>query len=179
MIPVILWEMWSRKPSPGRLPGKLALMALCGVLAASGLLIYMAWLGIRFGHPLAFAEGQQAWHGGTFLGRLAAAATLVPFWHFNWRDGGGFVVFLILAVWSFRRLRPGVSLYGLGAVMLPYVTLGITDSMNRFIVMCFPAFMCLGLLCKGRAWLASILIGLFAALLLVNTALFSQSYWAG
>jgi hypothetical protein len=184
MIPVILWEMWRRDASPGRLPGnlpagKLALVALCCLLAASGLLIYMVFLGIRFGHPLAFAESQLAWHGGTFTDRLASAATLGPFRHFNWRDGGGFLVFLILTVWSFRQLRPTVSLYALGVLMLPYVTLGITDSMNRFIVMCFPAFMCLGLLCKSRVWLASILIGVFSALLLANTALFSQWYWIG
>jgi len=63
--------------------------------------------------------------------------------------------------------------------MLPYLTLGITDSMNRFVLMCFPAFMCLGTLCKGRAWLAYPLIGIFAALLLVNAAMFSQWYWLG
>jgi hypothetical protein len=181
MIPVILWEMWWRKPGrlPSNLSGRLALMALCVALAASGLLIYMAWLGVRFGHPLAFAEGEQAWHGGTFLDRLVAAATLAPFRHFNWRTGGGFVMFLILTAWSFRLLRPVVSLYALGALMLPYVTLGITESMNRYLLLCFPAFMCLGLLCKGRAWLAGVLIGLFAALLLVNAALFSQWYWVG
>jgi hypothetical protein len=36
--------------------------------------------------------------------------------------------------------------------------------------------MCLGVLCKGRLWLATALIGIFAALLLVNAALFSQWY---
>jgi len=175
MIPVILWEMWRHKPLPGLLPRA----ALCGALAASGLLLYMAFLGIRFGHPLAFADGQQAWHGGTFLDRLVAAATLGPLRHFNWRDGAGFLVFLALTIWSFRRLRFAVSLYALGTLMLPYVTLGITDSMNRFILMCFPAFMCLGLLCKSRVWLAGILIGVFAALLLVNASLFSQWHWIG
>ena len=107
------------------------------------------------------------------------AATLGPFRHFNWRDGGCFLLFLILTVWSFRRLRFAVSLYALGTIMLPYLTLGITDSMNRFMQMCFPAFMCLGILCKGRPWLAGVLIGISAALLVVNTALFSQWYWLG
>jgi hypothetical protein len=177
MIPVILWEMWRRMPLP--LPRLLPRMALCGLLAASGLLLYMAYLGIRFGHPMAFANGQQAWHDGTLLDRLASAATLSPFRHFNWRSGGWFVCFLVLTIWSFRHLRFPVSLYALGTLMLPYLTLGITDSMNRFVLMCFPAFMCLGILCKGRPWLAGALIGIFAALLLVNTALFSQWYWVG
>ncbi len=177
MIPVILWEMWQRNDLPrSRL---LSRMALCGVLAASGLLLYMAYLGIKFGHPLAFATGELAWHRGTFLDRLLSAATLAPFRHGNWRDAGLFLCFLALTVWSFWRLRIAASLFALGVLMLPYLTLGITSSMNRFALMCFPAFMCLGILCKGRVWLASVLIGIFAALLLRNTALFSQGYWAG
>jgi hypothetical protein len=177
MIPVILWEMWRRMPLS--LPRLLPRMALCGVLAASGLLLYMAYLGVRFGHPMAFAAGQHAWHDGTFLDRLVFAATLGPFRHFNWLTGGGFLCFLLLTIWSFWRLRFAMSLYALGALMLPYLTLGITESMNRYLLMCFPAFMCLSLLCRGRAWLAGALIGIFAALLLVNTALFSQWYWIG
>jgi hypothetical protein len=177
MIPVILWETWSRVPLP--LPRLLPRMALYGVLAASGLLLFMAYLGIRFGHPMAFAAGQQAWHDGTFLDRLVSAAALRPFRHFDWLRGGWFLGFLVLTIWSFRHLRFPVSLYALGTLMLAYLTLGITDSMNRYVLMCFPAFMCLGILCKGRPWLAAALIGIFGALLLVNTALFSQWYWVG
>src|SRR5258708_5721300 len=177
MIPVILWEMWRRNPLP--LHRLLPRLALCGALAASGLLLFMAYLGIRFGHPMAFAAGQQAWHDGTFLDRSVFAATLGPFRHFNWLSGGWFLCFLVLTIWSFRHLRFPVALYALGTLMLPYLTLGITDLMNRFVLMCFPAFMCLGLLCKGRLWLTAALIGIFAALLLVNSALFSQWYWIG
>jgi hypothetical protein len=175
MIPVILWQMWDRKQPLRGLPR----MALCGVLAASGLLFYMAYLGVRFGHPMAFVTGQSTWQSGTFLDRLVSAATLGPFRSFNWWKGGWFVCFLVLTVWSFRQLRFPFSLYALASLMLPYLTLGITDSMNRFVLMCFPAFMCMGILCKGRPWLTAALAGIFGALLLVNTALFSQWYWVG
>ena len=175
MIPVILWQMWDRKHPLRVLPR----MALCGVLAASGLLFYMAYLGVRFGHPMAFATGQSTWQSGTFLDRLVSAATLGPFRSFNWWKGGWFVCFLVLTVWSFRQLRFPFSLYALASLMLPYLALGITDSMNRFVLMCFPAFMCMGILCKGRPWLTAALTGIFGALLLVNTALFSQWYWVG
>jgi Mannosyltransferase (PIG-V) len=177
LIPVILWEMWSRQAQP--LPRLLPRMALCGVLAASGLLLYMAYLGVRFGHPMAFATGQSTWQGGTFLDRLVSAATLSPFRHFDWPTSGWFLCFLVLTIWSFRHLRFPVSLYALATLMLPYLTLGITGSTNRFVLMCFPAFMCMGILCKGRPWLAAALIGIFGALLLFNTALFSQWYWVG
>jgi hypothetical protein len=177
MIPVILWEMVSRNALPW--PRLLPRMVLCGVLAASGLLVYMAYLGIAFGHPLAFATGQAGWHDGTFLDRFISAVTLEPFRHSNIRTAGWFLCFLALTIWSFRRLRIAVSLYGLGALALPYLTLGITDSMNRFVLVCLPAFMGMGILCKGRPWLAGALIGIFAALLFQNAALFSQWYWVG
>jgi hypothetical protein len=101
---------------------------------------------------------------------------ICPFRHFNWLSGSWFVCFLSLTIWSLRHLRFSVSLYALATLMLPCLTLEITDSMNRFVLMCFPAFMCLGVLCKQRPCLATTLIGIFAALLLVNSALFSQWY---
>jgi hypothetical protein len=177
MIPVILWEMIRRNTLPW--PRPLARMALCGVLAASGLLIYMAYLGIAFGHPLAFATGQAGWYDRTLLARFLSALTLEPFQHASIRTAGWFLCFLALTIWSFRRLPSAVSLYGLGALALPYFTLGITDSMNRFVLVCFPAFMAMAILCKGRPWLAGALIGIFAALLFQTTALFSQWYWVG
>src|SRR5260370_38339088 len=137
----------------------------------------MAYLGIKFGHPLAFATVQGAWHGGMFLDRFVSGVTLASvrisiLWIAGW-----FLCFLALTISSVRRLRLAVSLYGLGTLALPYLTLGIM--VNRYILVCFPVFMCMGILCKGRPWLVSALIGIFAALLLQNAALFSQWYWVG
>jgi Gpi18-like mannosyltransferase len=177
MIPVILWEVSRRNTLPPlRL---LSRMALCGVVAASGVLIYMAYLGIEFGHPFAFVTGQAMWHPGTWRDRFVSALTLVPFHHSSFRYGGWFLSFLVLTIWSFRRLPSAVSLYALGTLMLPYFTLGITESMNRFVLVCFPVFMCGGVICKGRPWLVSALTGIYAALLLQTAALFSQWYWVG
>jgi hypothetical protein len=185
LIPVILWEMWRQNTGPWR--SLLLRMVLCCVLAASGLLVYAAYLGLEFGHPLAFATSQTAWHSGTFLDRLLAGATLHPFRYssskivglYAYFLAGLFLCFLVLTIWSFRFMRFALSLYALGALMLPYLTLGIGASMNRYVLMCFPAFMCLGVLSKGRWWLAGALIGIFSALLLCETALFSQWYRVG
>jgi len=175
MIPVILWEMG--RGNIRRWPRLLLKMALCGLLAASGLLIYMAYLGIKFGHPLAFVTVEAAWHGGTFVDRFVSAVTLANFRHSNLWPTGWFLCFLALSVWSFWRLRFALSLYALGALAVPYLTLGITDSMSRYVLVCFPAFMCMGILCKGRPWLVCAIIGIFAALLLQTAAMFSQWYW--
>jgi Gpi18-like mannosyltransferase len=175
MIPAILWEMWRVNVLPW--PRLLLKMALCAVLAASGLLVYMAYLGIAFGHPLAFVTVEAAWHDGTFLDRFVSAVTLAGFRDANLWPAGWFLCFLALTIWSFWRLRFALSLYALGALAVPYLTLGITDSMSRYVLVCFPAFMGIGILCKGRPWLVIAIIGIFAALLLETAALFSQWYW--
>ena len=90
-----------------------------------------------------------------------------------------FVSFLALSLWSFRRLRFAVSLYALGALMLPYLMLGITSSMMRFGLICFPAWMCVGILCERRLWLTISLLGILGAILLWEAALFSQWYFVG
>lgn len=177
LVPVILWEMWRRNTLPW--PRLLPRMALCGILAASGLLAYMAYLGVAFGDPLAFATGQAAWHSGSLSDRFLAAITLIPFRHAYPEWIGMFVCFLVVSVWSFWRLRAALSIYALGTLLLPYLTLGITGSMSRFVLMCFPASMCVALFCRRRLPVTLILIGLFAAGLLWEAALFSQWYFVG
>jgi len=181
MLPVILFEMWRRSSMPW--PRLLPRMALCSVLAASGLLAYMAFLGIKFGNPLAFATHQAAWHGASLQDRVLSGVMLAPFLKLNWAnaawDAAWFVCFLILLIGALRRLTPAISLYGFGVLALPYFLVGISHSMNRYVLVCFPAFMAMALLCKGRPWLTLSAIGMLAALLMRNAALFSQWHWAG
>jgi Gpi18-like mannosyltransferase len=177
MIPVIIWEMARRNKQPAL---KFApRLAVCGVLAASGLLIYMTYLSISFGHPLVFATAQAHWHTGGLLDHFVSGLTLTPFQNFKWDAGGWFLCFLILTLWSFRRLPTSLSLFALGSLMLPYLTLGLTTSMNRFVLMCFPAFISLALICNGQRLLTAVVIAMFASLLTLNAALFSQWYWVG
>lgn len=195
MMPVVLWQMWRRNTLPW--PRLLPRMALCGVLAVSGLLVFMAYLGIKFGHPLAFAAKEAAFHpGDSFLNRFMFAVTLGPFrqfnfsttglftampWplpHYDFSTSGLFACFVAITIWSFWRLPSALSLYALGTLALPYFTMGMAEGgIKRYELMCFPVFICLALLCKRRPWLAFALIGIFAALLLQQTALFSQWYW--
>ena len=176
MLPALLWDMWRT----GRSPKKILVpkMILCGLLALAGLLGFMAFLTLRFGDPFAFLTAQNAWHE-PLSDRLLSLSLLNPFQHVNLKIGGWFFCFVALMVWSFWRLRTAVSLYGLGVLLIPYVTVGITDSADRFVMTCFPAFMCLGILCRKQPLLSVGLIAVFAALLLRNSALFAQWYWIG
>jgi hypothetical protein len=182
MLPVILWEMWRRRTTS--ILRLLPRIALCGLLAASGLLIYMAYLWYAFGQPLAFAAGQAGWHHEAWSDRLLSALTLGPFRRSPLHDDLlvseiAFVSFLVLTIWSFRRLAPAAPLYGLGALLLPYATLGIYTATYRFVLVCIPAFMMMGLILHGRPRLARAVIGTFAVLLLAVSALYSQWYCVG
>ena len=176
MVPVVLWEVWRRGPRPW--PRRLALLALCAALALSGLLAFMAYLWIAFGHPLAFLTGERAWHGDPLSQHLIDALKFEPVFRLR-IDVAWFVGFFAIMLAAARRLRSPLFLYGLGSLLMPYLTIGITTSTSRYVLMCFPAFFGIGLACKGRPWLANALIGVSAALLCVASARFSQWYWAG
>ncbi len=121
----------------------------------------------------------RAWRGDTIFERFLSSITLAPFWHAYPEWIAVFLCFLAISIWSFWRLRSAVSLYALGSLMLPYFTLGITASAIRFGLMCFPAWICVGILCERRLWLTISLIGILGAILLWEAALFSQWYFVG
>jgi hypothetical protein len=182
LLPIILLEMVRQnRQSWARLAPRLV---LCALLATSGLLAYMAYLGISIGHPMAFAENQRAWHPESFADRAWAAVTLAPFASAFSDPAQALacllvVIFLGLTLLPARRLPLPVVLYGLGSLLLPYVTLGIYNSTTRFAVMCVSAFAGMGVLGRGRLWLILPVLGLFGALLLMVSALFSQWYLGG
>ncbi|MGA2892216.1 MAG: glycosyltransferase family 39 protein [Xanthobacteraceae bacterium] len=189
LMPALLWELWFNFRTDR---GRLLLYAIaCMALASAGLVIYMIYLGTAFGHPLAFADAQAAFHGETSLGgRLFAALTLQPFLHLRFDDFSPagldqwiFILLLALTLAGSRRLPGAQVVFGLGALLVPYLTLsggpsGLT-SMTRFGVLAFPAFIMLALVCRALPWLGLAVIGLFAAMLGLDAALFAQWYWVG
>ncbi len=189
LMPALLWELWFKFRTDR---GRLLLYAIaCMAIASAGLAIYMVYLGVAFGHPLAFADAQAAFHGETSLGgRLVAALTLQPFLHLRFDDLSPagldqwfFILLLVLTLAASRRLPGAQVLFGLGALLVPYLTLsggpaGFT-SMTRFGVLAFPAFIMLANVCRSLPWLGLAVIGLFAAMLGLHSALFAQWYWVG
>ncbi|SHK99017.1 hypothetical protein SAMN05444159_4712 [Bradyrhizobium lablabi] len=57
------------------------------IIATSGLWLYIIYLGFAFGHPMAFADGQAAFHENTTMSaRLLSALTLERFGKLNLTD---------------------------------------------------------------------------------------------
>ena len=187
LLPVLIFELW-RQTSPRQFAVRMVPLA---ILASSGLWLYVLYLGIAFGHPLAFAEVQSAFHEQTSMAtRFIAAVTLQPFLALNLTDASpaGFdqwlvLIALLLIVRAWFRLDAAMTLFAAGVLLLPYLTLcggpaGFT-SMARFNLVSFPLFIVAADLCQRMRWLMPAVIGLLGGLLFLNAALFSQWQWTG
>jgi len=187
LLPVLVWEMWRNRDQKPFLPALLP----CVVLATSGLWLFMIYLWSAFGSPLAFADGQAAFHEGTTLAtRLVAALKLEPFtrmmlndWN-PWGQASWFtLLFIVLIVVGWSRLPSSWTLFAIAVLLLPYLTLSGGPagfvSMSRFNLVSFPLFVILADLVSRAKWLLVGLIGLFGASLFMSTALFARRIWIG
>ena len=188
LFPVLLWELWRCRP-----PKRFLLEAVpLSIVATSGLWLYVIYLGLAFGHPMAFAEGQAAFHENTTLpARLLSALALEPFGKINLIDLSPAcldqwftLMFIALIVHSwFAGIGRGMTLFAALVLALPYVTLcggpaGFT-SMARFNLVSFPLFIAMALLTDRRPWAVPGIVGIFGGLLLMYAALFAQWQWIG
>ena len=187
LLPVLLWEIWRNRDKKPFLPALLP----CVLLATSGIWLFMIYLWSAFGTPFAFADGQMAFHEGTTLTtRLVAALKLEPFtrmmlndWN-PWGQASWFtLLFIVLLVLGWSRLRSSWTLFAMAVLLLPYLTLSGGPagfvSMSRFNLVSFPLFVVLADLGLRAKWLLAGAIGLFGASLFMNTALFARRIWIG
>jgi Dolichyl-phosphate-mannose-protein mannosyltransferase len=188
LFPVLLWELW-RCRSPGRF---LAEAIPLSIVATSGLWLYVIYLGFAFGHPMAFADGQAAFHESTTMPtRLASALLLEPFGRIHLTDisPAGLdqwftLIFIALIVRSwFTPVSRGMTLFAVMVLALPYLTLcggpaGFT-SMARFNIVSFPLFIVMALLTERWRWAFPGIVGISGGLLMMYSALFAQWQWVG
>jgi Gpi18-like mannosyltransferase len=187
LLPVLVWEMWrNRDQKPF-----LALLLPCVLLATSGLWLFMIYLWSAFGDPLIFSAGQTAFHTETTMtARIIAALTLQPFttmilndWNPWGQDSWFTLLFIVLIVVGWFRLRSSWTLFAAGVLLLPYLTLSGGPagfvSMGRFNLVSFPLFVMLADLILRTKWLLAGVMGIFGAALFMSTALFARRIWIG
>jgi hypothetical protein len=188
LCPVLLWELW-RCRSPKRF---LTAAVPLSIIATSGLWLYIVYLGVAFHHPMAFADGQAAFHENTTMSaRLLSALTLEPFGKINLADmsPAGLdqwfaLIFIALIAYSwFAGISRGMTFFAAGLLALPYLTLcggpaGFT-SMARFNIVSFPLFVVLAILADRWRWAVPAIVGIFGGLLMMYAALFTRWQWAG
>lgn len=187
LLPILLWEMWINRDQKSFLPALIP----CILLATSGLWLFMIYLWSAFGDPLVFVEGQAAYHPGTTLvTRMMAALKFEPFtrmilndWNPWGLDSWFTLSFIVLIFVGWFRLRRSWTLYAMGVLLLPYLTLSGGPagfvSMSRFNLVSFPLFLVMADLGLRARWLLVGVIGLFSAALFMNTAVFARRIWIG
>jgi 4-amino-4-deoxy-L-arabinose transferase-like glycosyltransferase len=195
----LLWEIWRAYTNEKR--RLLFTNAVCLIIATSGLWLYMLYLAAAFRSPFALLSGTRAWQqanpasgslGLIGSGALFQALTLQPFWQLeeifsagpnpNTLDPWFFLLFLLLIVIFRKRVPVAFTLYTLGVLLLPYITVSGSvgfQSFSRYILLAFPVFVVIGQSCQKRVWLGLNLVGLEAALLFMYSAMFAQWYWIG
>ena len=163
------------------------------LLAPSGAIAFFAWLQWKFGDFRVFFESQDNWNRSGFhpaftmgIERLLGdTETMLEFYPRTvtpiptlWIlvDSTLLLLFIAAGVILWRYVRPSYGAYVLAsAVMLGMG--GSTMSMNRFLVVLFPAFILLALI-RSEAIRQAIAI-VFVLGLSLETYFFIHSLWAG
>jgi hypothetical protein len=84
------------------------------------------------------------------------------------------IVFLILGIIAFRKIRTSYAIFSMLAFITPTLT-GTFSSMPRYVLISFPVFMLLGMI--KNQFVVKILYTIFVILLGINTMLFTRGYW--
>jgi hypothetical protein len=187
IVPLVI-ELLAQRRHALRTPSSLGVL-----LAPLGALGYFAWLQWRFGDFRAFFEAQQNWTRESgesvffmgvshLLGDSATAETYYPASTTPIQDV--WIVFDTTLLWLFiaagvvlwLRVRPS---YG-ALVLAPSLALGFSgnpQSLNRYLVVLFPAFILLAMIRSEPV--RNALLMLFAMGLMVTAMFFVGSMWAG
>jgi hypothetical protein len=142
----------------------------------SGLLVYFAYLGWKFGDWLAFFHDINEEVGLDFMTRFARSFNPES----SYATPLGFVYLFIIAlslVPIARRLHVNYSIYSVLAVILPIVQ-GLFRATTRYVLVVFPMYIQLARWGKNRAFhLAYITIA--STLLALNIVLFQRFFYIG
>jgi Gpi18-like mannosyltransferase len=146
------------------------------LLVPLGLLSFMGYCLVRFGHPLVFLRAHGAWQAvaSSPLETLASISLLPPPYRLIYV---AFIVFAVVMffIFYFKRLRPSYIVYA-GLLLLTLLSAGILESVPRQLSVVFPLFIGMALLGKNKLAhhffvLASVVLLTFFSILSAN------GYW--
>lgn len=187
LLPVLLWVLWRRRELKLFVRDAVPLT----VLSTAGLWLYMIYLGVAFGHPLAFADASATFLGGMTLSeRLISALTLQPLHSLKLMEASAyafdqwvFVIAIVLIIRGWFVLDFTMTMFAALVLALPYLThsggpLGML-AMGRYNLVSFPLFIVAAALLDRQRWLTPAVVGALGGLLFFYAALFSQWQWVG
>ncbi len=148
-----------------------------------GTMLWMLYLGVKVGDPLAFVHVQSEFGRTSFFefgGFLDLLKSLPTRGGMVWWEFGSLVVVLVGSAVLIRLRRYDEALYSAAMVLLPILSMRLT-SVNRYALAAFPVFVVLGgriagVLPRGVFWaiVAAEVAGLF-----YFAARFGLQHWVG
>lgn len=167
MAPVVAYGVYADARTPKA--------ALYGAIACGGLLAFIAYQAWAFGDPLGFVAAQRAWGNETVLVHVLRGVTLAAVLPI--RPALAWLLLpLLLMVLNRHYIGRDLLLYGVASLLIPYLSVGVTPSAPRFALMCVPLWFCIARILRPAPLLAAVYFSFSAALLVMNTAKFSQ-WW--
>lgn len=148
-------------------------LALLSAAAITPLIVFVLYLTVAFGRPLAFLTYHSAgWvpPSGSVLHTITSQfnTTLAPF---DRIDAALVVIFLASGMAAWKRLGPPYGIYALVGVLLPLVH-GLV-SMERYVIVLFPV------MSLWASWRSSVVQGLVLALSVVGLFIAASMYASG
>lgn len=143
-----------------------------------GMIVFVFFLKINFERPFAFIETQSAW-GRENIGPVAVViknfdlllkGNVNKSWMSVLWNMIAFLSFLTLVPFIWKKLGEGYALYTLVLLLIP--TASALGSIIRYVLVLYPAFICLGAIGKSRPALNRILTAVLTILLGVFVTLF-------
>lgn len=190
LLPALLYERWTQlKSQHKKLTPTIIFKNLAPFsLSISGLLAYMYYLHTHFSDALYFLTAQPAFGAQRSADKLILLYQVIfrytkmiftvdPTSILYYTVTQEFIfslIFLVLSIWAFKKVRPSYAIFGLLSYITPTLT-GTFSSMPRYVLLLFPAFITLSLVTNPhhRRWIIRVSV----ILLLINTILFTRGYW--
>ncbi|MCB0077429.1 MAG: hypothetical protein KDD73_08370 [Anaerolineales bacterium] len=183
---LLLWWQQRRHPDPALRAPRWAWVTPMG--AALGLLGYMAFLGWRFGDPLAFVHASAVWQRSPqplwemvqslFVPPAGGWATALPVAAFDlnpWIDALFSAAALLVALFVLAQRRWAEALFVLSGLLIP-LNSGLWASQRRYVWVLFPLFILLARWGKSLPF-DRVINALFLTLLAYFTLLYANWYW--
>lgn len=189
LLPALLLEWWWQNRKKGNnfknlIKNFTNQRAFFIFLVPLGIIVYSLYLQINYGDFLLFQKSMSAWNQANFvfpgqvLWRYAKIIILAP------KDFVYFVAILELITTFFYfflafyilKIRFSYGIFMLVSLLIPTFT-GTFQSMPRYLLHLFPAFLALALLTKRSKWLFGIVTAIFFLLQFLFVALFTRGYF--
>jgi hypothetical protein len=206
LVAVTLWRKGTIARREGRLRIDLHTLrpADGGVLLSmAGIIAWMTYLGVRFGHPLAFEEVQQApgwdqgggphtWFKVLWFQQIKNLPGRIHLWwdtgdtlvFQSWLYGVGVLIqgvlvvgFLWLAYKAWRRFGWGYGVYSFVLLAIPLIGTKDFQGAGRYLLAAFPCYLVLAEMLSTRPALRRVVWGVGGVMLLGWAFAFGRGYY--